>query len=76
VGKVGTGFDSKSMKETFAYLKNIKRVKRPVKEKPLDDAQTVWIEPKIICEVQYASITKDGMLREPVFLRLRQDLAE
>ena len=41
------------MKETFAYLKNIKHVKRPVKEKPPDDAQTVWIEPKVICEVQY-----------------------
>lgn len=75
VGKVGTGFDSKSMKEAFAYLKNIKHVKKPVKEKPVDDAQTVWIEPKVICEVQYASITKDGMLREPVFLRLRLDLA-
>jgi bifunctional non-homologous end joining protein LigD len=76
VGKVGTGFDEKSMKEIFAYLKNIKQVKRPIPEKPLDDAQTVWIEPKAICEVQFASLTKDGMLREPVFLRLRPDLAE
>jgi bifunctional non-homologous end joining protein LigD len=75
VGKVGTGFDEKSMKETFAYLKNIKHVKRPIKEKPIDDAQTVWIEPKVMCEVQFASVTKDEMLREPVFLRLRPDLA-
>ena len=28
-----------------------------------------------MCEVQFASLTKDGMLREPVFLRLRPDLA-
>ena len=76
VGKVGTGFDAKSMKETFTYLENIKRVKRPIQEKPLDDKQTVWIEPKAICEVQFASLTKDGMLREPVFLRLRPDLVE
>ncbi|HAM52595.1 MAG TPA: hypothetical protein DCP92_18555 [Nitrospiraceae bacterium] len=75
VGKVGTGFDVRLMKAIFAQLKNIKRVKRPVKEKPLDDAQTVWIEPKVICEVQYASATIDGMLREPVFLRLRPDLS-
>jgi DNA ligase D-like protein (predicted ligase)/DNA ligase D-like protein (predicted polymerase)/DNA ligase D-like protein (predicted 3'-phosphoesterase) len=74
VGKVGTGFDTKTMKEIFTQLKSIKKTKRPVKEKPLDDAQTVWIEPKLICEVQYASLTKDDMLREPVFLRLRQDL--
>jgi bifunctional non-homologous end joining protein LigD len=75
MGKVGTGFDEKSMKAVFAYLKNIKPIKRPIKEKPLDDRQTVWIEPRTICEVQFASLTKDGMLREAVFLRLRPDLA-
>ncbi|MGE5238603.1 MAG: non-homologous end-joining DNA ligase [Chloroflexota bacterium] len=74
VGKVGTGFDVNSRKETFAHLKHVKRVRRPIREKPLDDARTVWIEPKAICEVQFASLTEDGMLREPVFLRLRPDL--
>ena len=75
VGKVGTGFDAKSMKETFAYLKNIRHVKRPIKERPPGDAQTVWLEPRAVCEVQFASLTNKGMLREPVFLRLRPDLA-
>ncbi len=74
VGKVGTGFDSKMMKAIFEQISKLNRVARPIKEKPLDDAQTIWIEPKLICEVQYASLTKDGMLREPVFLRLRPDL--
>ena len=64
------------MKETFTLLKGLKQIKRPISEKPLDDAQTVWVEPRAICEVQFASLTKDGMLREPVFLRLRPDLAE
>jgi bifunctional non-homologous end joining protein LigD len=75
VGKVGTGFGERSMKEVFSCLKNIKRVKRPIKEKPVDDAETVWVEPRVVCEVQFASTTKDGMLRESVFLRLRPDLA-
>ncbi|HVO65719.1 MAG TPA: non-homologous end-joining DNA ligase [Syntrophales bacterium] len=74
VGKVGTGFDEKLMKEIFTRLKNLKHVERPVKEKPSDDARTVWIVPRLICEVEYASITEDGMLREPAFLRLRPDL--
>jgi bifunctional non-homologous end joining protein LigD len=51
-------------------------VERPIPEKPLDDGQTIWIEPQVICEVQFASLTRDGMLREPVFLRLRPDLVE
>jgi ATP-dependent DNA ligase len=74
-GKVGTGFDERLAKEVFALLKNIKQVKRPVSMRPPDDAETVWIEPRTICEVQYASLTKDGLLREPVFLRLRPDMA-
>jgi bifunctional non-homologous end joining protein LigD len=73
-GKAGTGFDEKLIKEISAYLKNSRPAKRPIEEKPVDDAQTVWIEPRAICEVQYSSITKDGRLREPVFLRLRPDL--
>ncbi len=73
VGKVGTGFDAKLMKEIFSDLKKQKAIKRPIKEKPLDDSSTTWIEPKLMCEVQFASLTKDEMLREPVFVRMRPD---
>lgn len=73
VGKVGTGFDTKTMKEIFASLKSLKRIKRPVKQKPLDDSTSTYVEPSLMCEVQYASWTKDNMLREPVFVRLRPD---
>ena len=74
VGKVGTGFDAKLMKEIFSDLKKQKTIKRPIKEKPLDDSSTTWIEAKLVCEVQYASRTKDDMLREPVFVRMRPDM--
>ena len=74
VGKVGAGFDQDSLKAVFAELEELTRIKRPVKEKPLDDARSVWIEPKLMCEVQFASLTPDGMLRESVFVRLRPDL--
>ena len=75
LGKVGTGFDNDSFKAVAAELQKVKTIKRPVKEKPLDDARSVWIEPKLMCEVQFASLTKDGLLREGVFVRLRPDLA-
>lgn len=74
VGKVGTGFDVQTQKAVFAELKKIKQIDRPIKEKPVDDAKSTWIEPKLFCEVQYASVTKNGTLREPVFVRLRPDL--
>lgn len=73
-GKVGTGFDTKRMKEVFAELKKLKGIKKPIKEKILDEKQTIWIEPKLVCEIEYASMTRDGAYREPVFVRLRPDL--
>jgi len=75
VGKVGSGFDDQSIKAVWTELQKLTPIKRPVKEKPLDDAQSVWVEPKLNCEVEFASLTEDGMLREAVFLRLRPDLA-
>jgi DNA ligase D-like protein (predicted ligase)/DNA ligase D-like protein (predicted polymerase)/DNA ligase D-like protein (predicted 3'-phosphoesterase) len=74
VGKAGSGFDDQSLRTVSGELETLTRIKRPVKEKPLDDARSVWVEPKLMCEVEFASWTPDGLLREPVFLRLRPDL--
>jgi ATP-dependent DNA ligase len=74
LGKVGSGFDGTSMKEVSAELEKLAVIRRPVKDKPLDDARSVWVEPKLVGEVQFASLTKDGLLREAVFARLRPDL--
>ncbi len=74
VGKVGTGFDEKMLIAVLKELKKVPAGKRPVKERPIDDARTTWLEPELLCEVQYASLTPNGTLREPVFVRLRPDL--
>ncbi len=73
VGKAGTGFDAQLMKSLLEEMAGVPRVQRPVSAKPPDDSDTVWIEPRLVCEVQYASLTSEGILREPVFLRRRPD---
>lgn len=73
-GKVGTGFDSETMQNIFSQLKKMKTIKRPVQERPVDENTTTWIEPKLVCEIQYSSITGNYTYREPVFLRMREDL--
>ena len=74
VGKVGTGFDDKHLLSIGKALRALDRVDPPVKAKRPDDARTVWLEPKLVCEIQHASWTKNRTLREPVFVRLRPDL--
>lgn len=74
-GRVGTGFDDKLMKEIAAELKKLKKVKKQVSEKVMDEKTTTWVEPKLVAEISYSMITQDKMFREPVFVRLRPDLS-
>ena len=76
LGKVGTGFDSRTLEAVSAELAKVPEGKRPIKEKPIDDAVSVWLKPTLWCEVEYASMTTNETLREPVFVRLRPDLGE
>ena len=57
-------------------LQSLDEIERPVAQKPVDYAETIWEHPQLWCEVQYASFTNAGTLREPVFLRMRPDLAD
>jgi DNA ligase D-like protein (predicted ligase) len=75
VGKVGGGFDEESLKAVSDEVKKLGKIKKPVREKAYEEARSVWVEPSLVCEVEFLSLTKDGLLREPVFLRLRPDLS-
>ncbi len=66
-GKVGTGFDEKKMKEIIGILQSKSTIDKPIEEKTPDDATSTWIERGITCRVEYASITRNGTYREPVF---------
>ena len=44
LGKAGTGFNDESLQAVSAELKKLATIKRPIKEKPLDDARSVWVE--------------------------------
>lgn len=75
IGKVGTGFNERQLQALKKELQHVKQDKRKVRERPPDDAETVWLEIRLVCEVRFASRTQEGGLREPVFLRLRPDLS-
>ncbi len=76
-GKVGSGFDDNMMKEMIKELKKQKKLSKvPGMKggKVVDEKITEWIEPSMLSEISYASLTRDQMYREPVFLRRRPDL--
>src|SRR5687767_720123 len=71
---VGSGFDERTLEDLKARLEPLKVEKNPFSEKPLLNAPTTWVEPRLVAEVAFANWTPDGALRAPVFLRLRDDV--
>jgi len=70
IGKVGTGFDYNLLKEITTLLK-AQNTMVPPEDIKIDEAdRTIWIERSIRCLVKYASMTPNGTLREPVFIKL------
>jgi bifunctional non-homologous end joining protein LigD len=72
-GCVGTGFDDKSLAYVYSKLKPLETTKNPFGKKIDVLRKVTWVEPRLLCEVKFTEWTKDGRLRAPVFLGLRED---
>ena len=73
-GHVGSGFDDRSLASTKARLEKLHADARPFVEQPELNGPTTWVKPQLVAEVEFHQWTPDGMLRAPVFLRLRDDV--
>ena len=70
-GRVSVGLDDRTRSRLGAQL-----AAREVADPPVTASGTHrarWVEPEWVCEVTYAEWSRDGTLRTPVFLRLRED---
>ena len=72
-GRVGTGFDERLLADLRARLDPARRSTPACTGDTPKGAAHVWVEPELVCEVRYREWTDDGSLRQPVFLRLRDD---
>ncbi|MGY3175363.1 bifunctional non-homologous end joining protein LigD [Pseudomonas sp. TE12234] len=74
-GKVGTGFTEATLSSIHDQLKPLK-TKKPAVVNPPEGGEfkTVhWLKPRLLAEVAFADITKDGSVRHAVFHGLRDD---
>ncbi len=72
-GRVGTGFDQRKLDDLREALDGMRRDSPACKGKLPSPKGRYWVEPRLVCEVQYTEWTADGLLRHPVFVRLRDD---
>ena len=73
VGHVGTGFDRQLLETVYLKLKPLETTRSPFATKPPSNAPVHWVRPKLVAEVKFGEWTKDGLMRQPVFVGLRTD---
>jgi bifunctional non-homologous end joining protein LigD len=77
VGNVGTGFDDGEIRKLLALLEPLHRDDPPFREVPklprVRRADVQWVEPRLVAQVRFSEWTRDGHLRHPAYLGLRDD---
>jgi bifunctional non-homologous end joining protein LigD len=73
-GHVGSGFDERTLAQVRARVEALQTSACPFSAEPDLHSPTTWVRPELVVEVKFQNWTADGMLRAPVFLRLRDDL--
>jgi bifunctional non-homologous end joining protein LigD len=77
VGNCGTGFSEEEIDKLMAALRPLERKTAPFPDVPrmpkVRRDEIVWVEPALVCEVEFAEWTHDDRLRAPVYKGLRED---
>lgn len=75
-GRLGTGFSNRQLEQLHALLQ-----KREIAESPFAPSPSMpnargahWVQPTLVVEVRYVEHTRDGLLRQPSFLGIREDV--
>lgn len=73
-GHCGAGFDESSLARIAKELRAHRTARCPFAGKPPKaNEPEQWVKPQLVCEVKFSEWTRDGKMRQPVFLRMRDD---
>ena len=71
-GKVGTGFTQATLHDLAKRLKPLRRDTTPFTDE-IRERDVTWVEPELVGQIGFSEWTRDGRLRHPRFLGLRDD---
>jgi bifunctional non-homologous end joining protein LigD len=74
VGKVGTGFNDEILDSLHRRMKRLARSNSSFSSEVREPSAT-FIAPKLVAQIGFTERTKEGKLRHPVYLGLRDDKA-
>lgn len=72
-GKVGTGFDTAELFRLQEIMKPLEQKAPTVSAPKAETRGAHWIKPKLVAEIAFTEMTREGTLRHPSYLGLRED---
>jgi bifunctional non-homologous end joining protein LigD len=75
IGHTGGGFSTKMLRDIIKRLGPLIRKKCPFKVEPKTNTPVTWVKPELVCEFIFHGWTSEGLMRQPVFSRMREDKA-
>ena len=74
-GKVGTGFGRRTLEDLGRRMADLEQAEPPFADVHPVPRGTRWVRPELVAQVGFTEWTRDGRLRHPRFLGLRNDKA-
>ncbi|WP_327287207.1 non-homologous end-joining DNA ligase [Streptomyces sp. NBC_01198] len=71
-GKVGTGYDTRTLRALHSRLEALETGRSPFKD-AVRERGAHWVRPELVVQVGFTEWTRDGRLRHPRYLGLRED---
>jgi DNA ligase D-like protein (predicted ligase) len=72
-GKVGTGFDTATLRSLHKRLSRSERDSTPISRGQIREASAHWVAPTSVAQVAFSEWTREGKLRHPRYVGLRTD---
>ena len=73
IGSSGGGFDQEKLQQIYEKLQPLVQTECPFKTRPSYKTPITWVRPELVCEIAFTGWTGEGLMRHPVFLRMRDD---
>ena len=73
IGFAGGGFDDAGLREMHEKLQPLVQAESPFVTPVKSDMPITWVRPDMVCEVEFSEWTEENVMRQPIFLGLRED---
>jgi bifunctional non-homologous end joining protein LigD len=73
-GHTGSGFDHRELERVIRLLRPLETSTSPFVTRPRTNERPHWTKPSLVAQLKFTEWTDDGLLRQPIYLGMRDDV--